>query len=95
MSSKPWIAILAGGRIVRWFKDPPYVDGDQTIAETVLSRLNTDDDGLIALSPEGPFVAANPADPLAVLAALRELDPKVRVSKNGPTVEAAPAGAVS
>jgi hypothetical protein len=95
VSSKPWIAILKGGRIVRWSEGPPYVDGDQAIAETVLSRLSTDEDGLIGVTPNGPFVAADPADPLAVAAALREIDPKVRISKSGPVVEAAPSGAVS
>jgi hypothetical protein len=95
VSSKPWVAILAGGRIVRWLADPPYLDGHQAVAETVLSRLNTDEDGLIALTPIGPFIAADPADPRAVLAALRELDPKLRVSGSAPKMEAAPAGAVS
>jgi len=87
--------MLTGGRIVRWSDAPPYLDGDQTVAETVLQRLATDEDRLIALTPAGPFIATNPADPLAVLAALREIDPKLRTSKDAPTVEAAPSGAVS
>jgi hypothetical protein len=84
---------MPDGRLIRWSPEPPHVDGDDTLAPAVLARLKGE--GSIALTPTGPVVDLDPADPLAVLAVLRELDPKVRTSRASPRAGSIPSGAVS
>jgi hypothetical protein len=79
--------------MIRWSEDPPYVDGDDTLAPVVLARLKGE--GSIALTPVGPVVDLDPADPLAVLAVLREIDPKLLLSPDAPKAATIPPGAVS
>lgn len=93
MSSKPWLALMSDGRIVRWSDDPPYVDGDDLLTDEVLGRM--EGDGMVGLTPNGPFVPIDAADPLAVLAVLREIDPKVRVGRDAPTTDTLPEDAIS
>lgn len=93
MSYKPWLAMLSDGRLIRWSDKPPHVDGHDALTDEVLLRLKGA--GQIALTPVGPAVDLDPTDPLAVLAVLREIDPKLRVSREGPTTDTLPEGAVS
>jgi hypothetical protein len=85
--------MLSDGRLIRWSEDPPYVDGDDMLAPVILERLKGE--GSIALTPVGPVVDLDPADPLAVMAVLREIDPKVMLSPAAPKAAPVPPGAVS
>jgi hypothetical protein len=93
VSSKPWVALLRDGRIVRWSSGRPHIDGDETLTAALLARLSGD--GEIALTPVGPVVDLDPADPRAVMAVLREIDPKAMFSRDAPKVAGLPDGAVS
>jgi hypothetical protein len=91
VSYNPWLAIL-DGRFVRWSPKPPHLTGDDVLVPALMLALNGDP---VELSPVGPVVDAVPSDPVAVLAVLRTMGKDLNVSRSGPTITGAPAGAVS
>lgn len=92
MSSNSWFAVIEG-EVIRWDTLPPYLAVDPLVVNPVRLRLAS---GLpLALSPTGPFLEANMADPLAALAAVQEVYGRdAWTSPDAPTIDGIPADAV-
>lgn len=91
MPFRPWLAVLDGSDL-SWKPEPPYISGDPGLVALLTTRLAFD--ARIAVTPTGPFIEADVADPRAVLAALAELGGDLVVSDGAPALEV-PRGAVA